>query len=52
MQLSEKKITFSQFIAAFLKFRLSFEIFEKKKKTLRAFVFPKLRTLKTWLNNV
>ena len=32
MQLSEKKITFSQFIAAFLKFRLSFEIFEKKKK--------------------
>ena len=51
MQLSEKKITFSQFIAAFLKFRLSFEHFEKK-NTLRAFLFPKVRTLETWLNNV
>ena len=30
MQLSEKKITFSQFFAAFLKFRLSFENFERK----------------------
>ena len=30
MQLSEKKITFSQFFAAFLKLRLSFEHFEKK----------------------
>ena len=30
MQLSEKKITISRFFAAFLKFRLSFEHFQKK----------------------
>ena len=36
MQLSQKQKTFSQ----------------KKNLTLTAFVFPKLRTLKTWLNNV
>ena len=36
MQLSHKQKTFSQ----------------KKNLTLTAFVFPKLRTLKTWLNNV
>ena len=51
MQLSQKQKPFSQFFAAFLKFRLIFEHFEKK-KTLRAFLFPKLRTRKTWLNNV
>ena len=30
MQLSQKQKKFSQFFAAFLKFRLSFEHFEKK----------------------
>ena len=49
MQLSQKnKKTFYQFSASFLKSRLNFESFEKK-MNLVAFVFPKLRTLKTWL---
>ena len=49
MQLSQKnKKTFYQFSASFLKPRLNFESFEKK-MNLVAFVFPKLRTLKTWL---
>ena len=47
MQLSQKQKTFSQFFAAFLKYCLS--NFLKKSITLRAFVFSKLRTLKTWL---
>ena len=49
MQLSQKKKTFSQFLPAFSKFRLILNIL-KKKMTLTDFVFPKLRTLKTWLN--
>ena len=40
MQLSEKQKSFSQFFAAFLKSRLSFEHFEIK-DTLTAFLFPK-----------
>ena len=40
----------SQFFAAFLKSRSNFECFETKKMTLIAFVFPKLRTLNTWLD--
>ena len=49
MQLSRKKKTFSLFFAAFLKSSLNVEYFEKK-MTFTAFVFPKLRTLKTWLD--
>ena len=46
IQLSEKEKNFSRFLAAFLKSSLNFEDFEKK-MILTAFVFPKLRTLKT-----
>ena len=49
MQLSQKKKTFSEFFAAFFKSRLNFEHL-KKKMTLTTFAFPKLRTLKTWLD--
>ena len=47
MQLSQKQKTFSQFLCAFLKSLLNFKYFEKK-MTPRDFVFPKLRTPKTW----
>ena len=49
MQLSQKKTTFSEVFATFLKCRLNFQHFEKKKKTLTLidFVFLKLRTSKT-----
>ena len=47
MQLSQKQKTFSQFLGAFLKSRWNFKYFEKK-VTLRDFLFPKLRTPKTW----
>ena len=50
MQLSRKKKLFSEYFAAFFKFKLNFEYFEKKNMTLTAFVFPKLRTLKTLLD--
>ena len=50
MQLSEKQKSLSQFFAPFLKPRLNFDDFEKKKMTPTAFVFPKLRTIKTWLD--
>ena len=46
IQLSEKEKNFSRFLAAFLKSSLNFEDYEKK-MILTAFVFPKLRTLKT-----
>ena len=48
MQLSRKQKTFSEFFSAFLKSSLNFEHFQKKKKkmTLIAQVFPKLRTPK------
>ena len=49
MQLSQKQKIFSQFFAAFLKSRLILNIL-KKTMSLTAFVFPKLRTLKTWLD--
>ena len=48
MQLSQKQKIFSQFFAAFLEARLNFEHYEKK-IILTAFVFLKLRTLKTRL---
>ena len=50
MELSQKQITLSEFSAVFFKSILNFEYFEKKKIILTAFVFPKLRTLKTWLD--
>ena len=46
MQVSRKEKTFSEFFSAFLKSNLNFEDFQKKKMTLIADVFPKLRTLK------
>ena len=48
-QLSRKQKTFSRFSAAFSRFSWNFEPFEKK-MTLIAFVFQKIRTLKTWLD--
>ena len=49
MQFSQKQNTFSQFLAAFLKYRLIFKHFGKK-MTLIAFVFRKLKTRKTLLD--
>ena len=49
MQLSHKQKHFPQFLFPFLEFRLNFEYFEKK-MTFIDFVFPKLRTAKTWLD--
>ena len=49
MQLSQKQKTFSQLSATFSKYSLNFKHFKKKKITLTAFVVPKLRTPKTWL---
>ena len=46
MQLSRKQKAFSQFFAAVLKSNLNFEHFQKKKMSLIADVFPKLRTPK------
>ena len=46
MQLSRKQKAFSQFFAAVLKSNLNFEHFPKKKMSLIADVFPKLRTPK------
>ena len=48
IQLSQKRNTFSQFVATFWKSRLHFKYFEKKKITLIDFVFSKLRTPKTY----
>ena len=48
MQLSQKQKTFSQFFAAFSKSRFNFDHSEKK-MTLTPFLFPKLRSPKTWL---
>ena len=47
MHLSQKQNSFSEFLGAFSKSKLNFKYFEKK-MTLTDFVFPKLRTLKTW----
>ena len=49
MQLSQKQKFFSEFFAVFLKSSWNFKHFEKR-ISLKAFVFPKLRTLKTWLD--
>ena len=50
IQLSEKQKTLSEFFPALFKSKLNLKYFEKKNMTLTAFVFPKLRTLKTWLD--
>ena len=50
MMLSEEKKLFLNFLPAFPKSKLSFEHFEKKKLTLIAFVFSKVRTPNTWLD--
>ena len=39
MQLSQKQKTFSEFFAAFLKFRVNFEYFEKTDDPHRFFIF-------------
>ena len=49
MILSQKQKTIFQFFSAFLKSILNFNFFLKK-MTLIDFVFPKLRSLKTWLD--
>ena len=49
MILSEKKNFFLNFLSVFSKSKLSFEHFEKKDDHT-AFVFSKVRTLKTWLD--
>ena len=46
MQVSGKQKPFSEFFSAVLESRLNFEHFQKKKMTLIANVFPKLRTPK------
>ena len=45
MHLSQKQNVFSQFFAAFFKFELNFEHFQKN-MTLIPYVFPKLPTTK------
>ena len=47
MQLSHKQKFFSAFSAALLKFSWNYERFQKN-RTLPAFLFPKLRSLKRW----
>ena len=49
MQLSMKQKTFFKLFAAFFKAALIFENFETK-ATLIDFVFPNIRTPKTWLD--
>ena len=49
MQLSKKHITFSQFLAPFLKSKSNLEHFPKKHGPL-AYIFPELRVRKTCLN--
>ena len=48
MHLSQERKLFSKFFAAFFKFALNFENFQKK-MTLIAYVFPKLPTTKDML---
>ena len=48
-QLSQKEKSFSEFLRAFLKSRLTFIYFDKK-MMLTDFVFPKLQSPKSWLD--
>ena len=50
MELYQKQKKFSVYFVPYLKSSWNFEYFEKKKLTLLDFVFPKLRTPKTWLD--
>ena len=51
MHLSPKQKSFSEFSCAFFESALSFEHFQKK-KTLRAYVFPKMPTTKNVLRQM
>ena len=52
MQLSRKQKPFSEFFSAFLKAGLNFQHFRKKKITLIAVIFPKLRTTKNLVRSI
>ena len=52
MQVSRKQKTLSQFFSAFLKSNLNFEHIQKKKMTLIADVYPKLRTQKNLVRSM
>ena len=52
MELSRKQKTFSHFFSAFLKFILNFEHFQRKKMSLIADVFLKLRTQKNLVRSI
>ena len=52
MQVSRKQKNFSEFFPAFLKSNLNFEHFQKKKMSLIADVFPKLRTRKNLVRSM
>ena len=52
MQVSRKQKTFSGCFSAFLKSSLNFKHFEKKRMTLIAEVFPKLRTPKNMVTSM
>ena len=52
MQVSRKEKTFSKFFSAFLKSNLNFEHLQKKKMSVIADGFPKLRTLKNLVRSM
>ena len=52
MQVSGKQKPFSEFFSAVLKSRLNFEHFQKKKMSLIADVFPKLRIPKNLVRSM
>ena len=52
IQISRKQKTFSHFFSAFLKSNLNFEHIQKKKMTLIAELFPKLRTTKNLIRSM
>ena len=52
MQVSRKQKTFSGCFSAFLKSSLNFKHFQKKRMTLIAEVFPKLRTPKNMATSI
>ena len=52
MQLSKKLKKFCQIFCPFLIFATNFQDFEKKKMTLIAYLFPKLRTVKDMIRRM
>ena len=52
MQLSKKQKKFLKLFCAFLKSRLKFEHFEKKKTILIAYVFPKLQSTRDVIKQI